>query len=70
MAYVGPLEERGEDRLLTTDDIRDLAMGVVGAMGGGALSALVDAALRVAARAIEKGRRKVTVLADDIFQAV
>jgi len=73
VVYVSPLKEEAE-RLVTTDDLKGVVKKawkeVVGNVVHPAAPALVDLALAVISRALRRGRRKVALLADDVFQAV
>jgi len=71
VVYVNPL---GGERLVATDDLRDVVKRAWREVLGGVLNpaapALVDLALVVASRALKRGKKKIAILADDIFQAV
>jgi len=71
VVYVNPL---GGERLVATEDLREVVKGVWREVLGGVVNpaapALVDLALAVASRALKRGKKRVAVLADDVFQAV
>jgi len=73
VVYVNPLGEVAE-RLVATDDLRDVVkrawMEVLGGVVNPAAPALVDLALAVASRALKRDKRRIAILADDVFQAV
>jgi len=69
--YVNPL---GGGWLVATEDLREVVKRtwreVLGGVVNPAAPALVDLALAVASRALKRGKRRITILADDAFQAV
>jgi len=69
VVYVNPL---GGERLVATDDLRDVVKRTWREVLGGVVNpaALVDLALAVASRALKRGKKKIAILADDVFQAV
>ncbi len=70
VVLASPLEERVEERLLTTSDIASIIGDLVEADTGLPVSRLVETALEVAARLLARGARLVALLLDDVFQAV
>ena len=70
VTLVSPLEERREERLLTTDDVARMAGRTLEGLTGLPLSEPVEAALRIVAQVIRRGGGRVALLADDVFQAV
>jgi len=73
VVYVSPLE-KGEERLAASEDIRGLvkeALREASRLIGGPLAAvLTEAAITIVTRALAKGKKKVALLADDVFQAI
>jgi len=73
VVYVNPLGEVAE-RLVATDDLKDVVKRtwreVLGGVVNPAAPALVDLALAVASRALKRGKKRIAILADDVFQAV
>jgi len=73
VVYVNPLGEVAE-RLVATDDLRNAVKRTwreeLGGVVNPAAPALVDLALAVASRALKRGKKRVAILADDVFQAV
>ena len=71
VVYVNPLGEVA-GRLVATEDLRDVVKRAWREVLGGMVNpaALVDLALAVASRALKRGKRRVAILADDVFQAV
>lgn len=67
MIYYSPAEWAG-GRLLSTEDLRELARGVAEVLNLPA--AVLDKLLELAARAVRLGRGRVAVLLDDVFLAV
>ncbi|QOJ79280.1 ATP-binding protein [Infirmifilum lucidum] len=79
VVYISPLEREARDRLIATDDFKPklavdklarLLTRLTGAVGGEAPAALVEYALNLITWAIRRGKRRIAVLADDIFKAV
>jgi len=70
VVYVSPLEER----LATSEDIRGPikeALREASRLIGGPLAAiLTEAAITIVTRALARGKKKVALLADDVFQAI
>ena len=69
--YVSPLE-KGEERLTASEDIRGLvkeALREASRLIGGPLAA-TEAAITIVTRALAKGKKKIALLADDVFQAI
>jgi len=73
VVYVSPLE-KGEERLITTEDLRGLikeALKEASRLIAGPLAAiLIEAAITITARALTRGKKKIAILADDVFQAI
>jgi len=73
VVYVNPLGEVAE-RLVATDDLKDVVKRtwreVLGGVVNPAAPALVDLALAVVSRALKRGKKRIAILADDVFQAV
>jgi len=71
VVYVNPLGEVAE-RLVATEDLREVVKRAWREVLGGVVNpaALVDLALAVASRALKRGKKRIAILADDIFQAV
>ncbi len=71
--YVSPLEEEAE-RLVVTEDLKGIARRALGealkAAVHPAAAALAEAAIAIVVRALRKGKERVALLADDVFQAV
>ena len=69
--YVNPLGEVAE-RLVAAEDLRDVVKKTWKEVLGGVVNpaALVDLALAVASRALKRGKRRIAILADDVFQAI
>ena len=73
VVYVSPLEEL-ENRFTVTEDLKDIVKEILKTIveltHGRSVAKLVDLAICVVSRALKHGRKRVAILADDIFQAV
>ncbi len=73
VVYVNPLEEEAR-RLVVTEGLRDIVKRtwreVLGKAVHPAAPALVELAMAVVSRALRRGRGRIALLADEVFQAV
>lgn len=67
VVYLNPTAEESE-RIITTEDLRELAREVAGALHP-VLRVVVDKAIDIVSRALKAGRKRIAVILDDIFQA-
>ncbi|MEL9989906.1 MAG: ATP-binding protein [Thermoproteus sp.] len=77
VTYVSPLVDKERDRLLYTEDLKEVMKEVLGEVVSrfpdpfNSARALITIAVEALYRAVERGRnKKIAVLADDVFQAI
>ncbi|MEM1616163.1 MAG: ATP-binding protein [Pyrobaculum sp.] len=77
VAYVSPLAKEREEKLLYTEDLKDLVKSVLKEVAKrlpdpfNNADVLIDVAVEALYRVVKKGRnKKIAVLADDVFQAI
>ena len=69
VVYFSPLEKKFEKRVSVSEDVKDLAKPLLEILLGESGARFVNIAIELAARLMDY-RKRVAVLADDIFQAV